>query len=174
MSTVKLRELNPHMKVWVTFKRLAHVFYVATRHPNLTSSAFLIYIVCGRSSVFHSNPSFPSKHYHFSSNFSFMLPEGCRQHNNPWRYPAVQQPPKTAGVLCTTRWALLWSLRVLGMILRRQGSWLGFFDEYLMLENDISQKQKRTGRSILVQIKFSQWSFLLCDTLRDRAGMIGY
>lgn len=55
------------------------------------------------------------------------------------------------------------------LILRWQGSWLGFFDEYLMLENDISQKQKRTDRSILVPTKFSQWSFLLCDTLKRQS-----
>lgn len=38
-----------------------------------------------------------------------------------------------------------------------------------MLENDISQKRKRTDRSILVPTKFSQWSFLLCDTLKRQS-----
>lgn len=60
----------------------------------------------------------------------------------PMAVPSSTAASKTTGVLCTTRRAMPWIFSLLGIDkLGWQSSWLGFFDEYLLLQNDSSQKQ---------------------------------
>lgn len=80
----------------------------------------------------------------------------------PMVVPSSTAASKTTGVLRTTRRALLWIFSLLGIDkLGWQSSWLGFFDEYLLLQNDSSQKQEGLVGAHWFQTNFHSGVFAL-------------